>query len=381
MGFLKKNITILFFFALFIVGCAIPKLTIQESLLKNSDNDTLVINERIFFVNEFTGDSLIKKWENRINGGFNFNSFLGIDSLIFVNDLSGRIYCFNIFTGKLIGGIKLKGSVYSKPIIRNFDIIFPLINKGAETSSLVFYDLYNSKINQEVEIKDLITNEILLHKNGIVSVGKNGSIFQHDFRGNVILEINSNSRINSNPVLIKNNLFVANEFGEILIIDLGAKKIIERIKISDHPLNHLSADNHVIFVGDSNGELFSFDTQKMKIRWTFKTNSNIIMSPVIAEKFVYFGNLSGMFYALYKKTGFVKWSMQLGTLFNVSPLVAADNIFIPDLDKRLFVVDKYSGEKVNEIAIDGRLKITPYLKSNILVIGFDEAELVGYEIY
>src|SRR5574338_1334694 len=75
---------------------------------------------REFFINKDITDSVSLKWQNDIHGSFTNTSVVVYDSLVFVSDVSGRIYCFNFVNGDKIGQLKNDGAVFSTPYIDKF---------------------------------------------------------------------------------------------------------------------------------------------------------------------------------------------------------------------------------------------------------------------
>ena len=99
MGFLRFFKFIMFILILLIAGCATS--LIRTAAHKDEGAYTAFGKDpgRQFFINERVTDSLSLKWQNDANGSFTNSSVLVYDSLVFVNDLSGRIFCYNFADG------------------------------------------------------------------------------------------------------------------------------------------------------------------------------------------------------------------------------------------------------------------------------------------
>src|SRR5690606_6965811 len=162
------------------------------------------------------GDSLVLKWEAEINGGFPNSSVTIHDHYAFVSDLSGRIYCFDINTGKTAGQLKQKGAVYTSPLIKNFNLIYAYSLNDENNSELIIYDFKEGKYVTEVEdIKGRALSEMILNNDEIYFVTENGIIYSFDSRGKKIFEHTTNSVNHSSPALFKDVLIFGNDKGEL----------------------------------------------------------------------------------------------------------------------------------------------------------------------
>ena len=118
-----KKIIIILSFSL-IVGCSSSYIKVPVPKSENSYDMFGKTGKREFYIAQSIGDSLIKKWEAETNGSFPNSSITVYDSLVFINDLSGRVYCIGLNTGKTLGQLKNKGAVYTSPVIDNSTLIF-----------------------------------------------------------------------------------------------------------------------------------------------------------------------------------------------------------------------------------------------------------------
>ena len=95
MGLLKYKIFILLVIVL-ISGCARSVIKYATKLDENPYKMYGKNPSRAFFSAESISDSLILKWETEANGSFPNSSVSVYDDLVFINDLSGRIFCYQI---------------------------------------------------------------------------------------------------------------------------------------------------------------------------------------------------------------------------------------------------------------------------------------------
>ena len=218
MGLLKK-IFIYLYFIIFIGGCA-PSL-IKLETYKDDDPYSQYgkSSQREFYYDQAISLNLTEKWESQINGGFSNSSVTVYDSAVFVNDLSGRIYCFSIVTGKTLGQLKYKGSIFTTPIIHESFLIFALVNNNENTSTLIYYDFKLGKEIASVEIIGRITVEMLKVNDGIILISETGHVHKYDFSAKLIWEYETKSFVHSSPASDNKYVVFGNDDGEIIWID------------------------------------------------------------------------------------------------------------------------------------------------------------------
>jgi outer membrane protein assembly factor BamB len=382
MGFLKKALQSLSLFLMLItlIGCA--KSIIQVDVKNDSDLYPMFgkSSERKFFVPITLSDSLKLVWENDAHGNFNNSSAVVYDSLVFINDLGGRIHCFDLETGKQKGVLKTKGAIYSTPIIINHKLIYILSHSDDDPSELIFYDYVGGKELFQVEIEGRVLTQILADKDGIILCTENGLIKKISFNSNELWSIEINSRIHCNPALTGNTIIAGNDKGEIILIDSENGSVKYRKKLGSAFFSGVSIYENIAYIGDDAGKLFAIDISDGKILWTFDTGARILMNPAIDNENVYIGNLKGDLYSLQKNDGNLKWESELGGILSSTPLITNNRIVITNLFRSFSMIDKSSGKVTKNYELDGRGKLSPIFINNKIIIGYDDGTVRAYEV-
>lgn len=334
---------------------------------------------RNFYVPETVSDSLELKWENGGSGGFANTSVTISDSIVFVPDLSGRIYAYNIHNGNELGKIKNKGAVYGAPVIKNFWIIFAVASLDEDETEVFFYDFTTGKIFRDEIIPGRVQTEIVETSDGFVLATEAGRIQKLGEYGLPEWHVNLDSYIHSSPACKDGIIVIGNDKGEVTGIDQKNGKIIYRKKIGGPFRGGGSISGNSLIIGNSDGYIYSIDFKTGAIRWKFDTGAKIVMTPVAGGNYVYVGNLAGDLFCLDKDTGTKQWVYHSPGLFDVSPLVTNNLIFIPDLARVLHIIDTKSGRPDKIIQLGGRGKLNPVMFNNLLIIGFDRGVLQAYE--
>lgn len=349
------------------------------------DNDPLSmygkIPERNFFYDFPLSDSLKFLWTTEANGSFSNSSVVYYDQYVFVSDLSGRVFCYNISDGKKIGQLKTKGSIFSTPYIDINKIIYVSAMMDENKSVLTYFNIHENEILKEIDITGRVITEMLINKGNVILCTETGRVYSFNNNGEKNWEVKTSSRIHSSPVVGGSHIYFGNDNGEIIAMNTATGDSVYRKKIgsSFQGGGSISGDN--LYIGNDNGSLYCVDYKSGNVNWEYKTQSRIVMTPAIDNENVYAGNLSGEFFALNKNTGTVIWNKKLGTLFNTAPLVASNYLLIPDLFKKMYFTDKLTGEIKKSIEYGSRIKLTPVIfNKKILIIGYDDGVIDAYEI-
>ncbi len=377
MGFLKKYYYLIII--IFLSACSASLIKINVKLPSYLHPIYGNSSQRNFYYSVQLSDSIKSLWRSNTYGGFNNSSVVLYDSLVFVADLTGRVYTFNINNGKQLGVIKTKGTIFSTPLVFNYRVYYPLVRVEDKITELIVYDFFIGKEIYRIEIEDLITNQILYEENYLYLISDDGTVYKYSLEMNLIWKSETYQEVNCVPALNNNDLFIGNSSGELLKLNKNDGKIIIRKKLSSRFLSGITISSNTLFIGDDEGNLLSLKSSDLKLNFRVNTNSRIIMNPVVDESNIFIGNLAGDFFCYDKFNGNIKWSKKLNGLFNSTPIATINRIIVPDSFKAIWILDKTDGTIIKKIELEGRAKLSPVLVNNKLIIGYDDGILEAYE--
>ncbi|MBK7229405.1 MAG: PQQ-like beta-propeller repeat protein [Ignavibacteriales bacterium] len=328
---------------LILSGCA---KSLIKLVLNDEANSHLMFgknNARNFFNPVEVSDSLNLIWESEAYGSFTNNSVIYKDSVIIVGDLGGRIHCFDLISGKQVGVLKSKGSVYSTPIIIKYKLVYALVDQNENLTELIYYDMFNGKELETVEIEGRVLTQMLLDDDDIILCTEDGNVKKYSNSGNLIWEFNTKSKIYSNPASIDSIILIANDNGEIISLNSETGKQNYKVKIGDPFFSGISIDKSIAFIADNSGIIYSFDVKNGKLNWSFKSSARINMNPAIDDKYLYIGNLNGDLYSIDKNSGQLNWKSELDGVLNSTPFITNNRVIVSNLFKSFSIVNKVNG--------------------------------------
>jgi len=379
MGFLKHKILPLIFILL-LVGCA--RSVIKYST-KNDENPYRMfgkIPSREFYIPVTLSDSLSLKWESETYGSFPNSSVSAYDDLIFVNDLAGRIFCFNIESGKKIGSVKYSyGSVYSTPIPYRSKIIFPVALEKDNLTEIIIYDYGQGKELEAIEFPGRVVTQMLALDDDILFTTEVGIAYRINSNGKILWETHTRVPTRSSPALTNDHFIFGNDAGEIISLNSDTGDSVYVKEIGGHFFSGLTISDSVIYAGNDNGFVYAINLIDGDILWQFDTGHRIKMEPALDEQNLFIGNLNGDFYCIDKYSGTQNWKVHFNGILNSTPLVTENIIILPNVFFAIHLLDKKDGSLLNSILLEGRAKLSPVIHRNILFIGFDDGVIRAYD--
>jgi len=380
MGLLKRIIimaSVLFLFA----GCSSSVIKIAGSTEKADVHPMFgKVPSREFYTNYKMTDSLRLLWEGEANGSFTQSSVSYYDKYIFVNDLSGRIFCFDMNSGKIVGQLKHKGPVYTTPVIHRYSIIYAESVVDEDKSILRIYNFLEGKAIAEKEIAGRVLTEILLLDREIFFVTEKGLLYKFGVIGEYFWVKDLKSLMHSSPVSDGEHIYLADDNGDIISVSRNDGEINFRKNLGISFTSGLTLTDESIIAGDKEGFVYSINKNNGKVNWKYSSGSKITAVPVFSGEMLYIVNLGGAIISLDTRTGKERWRTKTSGVLNSTPLLTDKYLVIPDLSNRIIVIDIKNGDEVKVLTLPSRAKLSPVINKNILIIGYDRGMLRAYEI-
>ncbi len=299
--------------------------------------------------------------------------------ILFVTDLSGRIYGFDRVTGKSYGYEKHLGSIPVAPVISGLRMFLVVNNINEKYSTLKYYDLVGGKILSESKIAGSVQNELLKLNEGIIVLSDNGELIKYNLIGTMEWSVSTKVNSKSSPSSDAKVILVVNENGELISISAADGKINYRKKLSDGIEGDICIDGANAYFGDNNGNLFSVTVAEGIINWRFNTKNKILVSPVYDESKIFVGNLAGDIFCVNKADGKLIWETKSDGVINTTPLLLINYLIQPDLNKKILFIDTQTGEIKKKYEFEKRVKLSPVLYDGILYLGSDKGIINAYK--
>lgn len=379
MGFLKKLISIpVLIISAIISACTQP--IVFRNMSANLPGYYMFGKEpaREFYVKENLGDTLKLKWNAETSGSQYSTSVTIYNDIVFVTDLSGKLFAFNRENGKQFGYEKFSGAIPSAPVVSSLRLFFMVNNKEETYSTLTCFDFLSGKIMSESEIPGNVNNEIVKVNDAVIILSDDGIVYKYNLSGFRVWEKNTGSIARTIPACSSDNIYLVNQNGEFISLDLENGNENFRVKISGGFESGITVDGTSAYAGDNAGIIYCMNTKNGSVRWKYDTGSKIKSIPVYNEEYIYAGNLSGRVICLDKFSGKEIWKLETGGIINTTPLLLEDYLLQPNVNKHLDFIDAKSGRLAKRMGFDTRVKMSPVYYDGILYLGTDRGNISAY---
>jgi len=241
--------------------------------------------------------------------------------------------------------------------------------------------------------------------------GNYGLIAYNVFEGDDFWEIEDNLT-SSSPIVVENKVYFQSNNGIIRCLNYLTGEEIWRTDLNCYGVNSLAFDNGVLISGNQNGAIYAIEYSSGVILWKKFLKDKIFSNPVINNNYVYISTFKGYLYKIKMDNGDFKQSRQFNIPLYFGPTIDENNVYISfsngelkslnksdftenwtsfgagpsassvvisenyayfsTLGKYIYIIDKHTGEKLQEIKLDGRARSIPLIKNGKLIIACED---------
>lgn len=369
------------FAAIGFAGCGSSFIALKDAAIDESSITGLNSNpQRNFYYDRNIGDSIALKHTFDVKGSFGTTTPAAGSNFLFVPDLAGRVYAFDLETGKKAGYVSEKGSVYSSPVIKNSSLIFPVVKAGGKYTDLFIYDLTRGKKIEEIEVEGTLKSEPIKTDDGVIYISEEGIIYKYNYNGSQAWRYEHDEVVYSSPALWNDLVIFGDYKGRAAAIKASDGSLVYKVKTGGVFLGGFTVNGAKVYAGDADGKLYCLSAESGKTLWSYDTKYKIEAFPAAAKGAVIIGNLHGDLYSLNAETGKEIWKTSTGGIINAAPAIFNDYIVQPDLNKKVYRIERETGKISKTLEYETRTRLTPILYNKFLILGIDNGRVLVYEI-
>jgi outer membrane protein assembly factor BamB len=146
---------------------------------------------------------------------------------------------------------------------------------------------------------------------------------------------------------------------QLSAVDLGGQSGATSAVLDDH-----------LYVGTMTNQFLDINLKKSEVAWTFqpKHAREFYASPAVTEDLVIAGSRDRRIYAIDRKTGEEKWIFVTGDRIDASPVVVGDRVYAPSMDGKLYVLELKTGRQVQKVVVDAPIAASPAVVGDRLIV-------------
>ena len=193
---------------------------------------------------------------------------------LYVGDWSGKVYSFNVRTGRLLWTFETGGEV-----------------KGALAASggRVFVGSYDHHV-----------------------YALNARTGRQLWRAGAQQRLGNRGRFYSTPAIAYGRVYIGATDGKMYSFGAASGHLLWSHRSGSYIYSSPAVWNRLVLAGSYDGRFYAFDAATGDIRWRFKADGHISGSPTVIAGLVYFATLKGTAFALDARTGKRVWTFADG---------------------------------------------------------------------
>jgi outer membrane protein assembly factor BamB len=196
----------------------------------------------------------------------------------------------------------------------------------------------------------------------LLRCGNDGLLYcMHPDSGSVLWTAQLGERLFGCPVVIQEDVFIANATGKLFQVDLASGGILKETTIPGAVFGSLATDGTSLFFITDNGLLNCRRATDLSQVWTLPVASFTDSTPAVDGGVVYLADQKGSAIAVNVADGKVRWKTELGDEFSRCPVVGPDKIIYGCRGGTLAVLNRVDGKPIWSRKIDSRFEYEPLL--------------------
>ncbi len=356
------SVSLIFTFA----GCSSTSMRIESDELKEKEPGHL------------TGpDSLELLYDLEIYGGMSTDPFTVRGDILFISDLSGRVYAYNLADGKGRGVITIKNSsVISAPLIRGNEVITAAVLKNREVTEILTYDFTRNKEISSYEIED--TGIRLMNIGGVPHIlCRSGYFYQIGDTSKFRLGRDITASYVDEQIII-----TSGERGSIYVMNPGKPEDKRHFSIADDIISGITYSEGMIYTVSDDLILRKTDPLSGETVTKRKLETRTVSAPVISsDGRIIIADLSGRISVFSDTEGFPPViTRETGGMISSAPLITGNRILVMNQDKKIEILTADNLEEINILKSDERFKTNGILHKGMLITGTGKALVKVYKL-
>lgn len=287
----------------------------------------------------------------------------------YIADLDGKIYSFDLDTGKKNWEYQAGISIEASPAYNDGKIFI-----GDIDGNFCCLD-ESGKLVWKKEFETSFIGSANFYGKGVLLGGENAKLyFLKRSDGSTIWEFEASDQIQSSITVGEGKAFLAGCDGRFRLIDLKTGTESGSVEMGSPTCSTPAVSNGKAVVGTEQAEFICVDLKKVSAKWGFADKdgpASIRGAAAVKGNQVIFGARNRQVYSVNLETGKLQWTRTLRGKIDSSPVIVGDRVFVGGGDGRLYILSLKDGEELWTKQLKGPLYSSPAVGFEKLVIATD----------
>lgn len=351
--------------ALLISGCASTSMKIDPEELKDPGVYTSI-----------TADSLELLYELDVYGGMPADPFTVKGDVLFISDLSGRVYAYNLKNGERKGIINIKNSsVVSPPLVEGNTVTVAAVLKNRNTTDVLVYDFINNSSVATYSIEDIGVHLFSI-KNKPHLICRSGYLYEPGTENKY--------RLNKGITACyadENFIITAGEGGKLSVTPSENPAGVKEYKIANDIISAISVKNGMIYTVSDDLYLRKTDQETGKVTAERKLGTRSTAAPLVTDGKVIVTDLAGNVMIFADEEDFPLISSQLtGGLITVPPVITGESMIVLNHERKTDILEAAGLKKLFSFTSEGRFITRGLIYNGLFIAGTNKAAVQVFRI-
>lgn len=310
-----------------------PKVLWKVTISGGAFEGTPVIADGVVYLGDMDGTVYAwnledgkERWKHKVDSGFIAAPAVR-DNLLYIGDIDGKFYALDIKTGKPKWTFSAEAEIDNGANFWKDKVLF-----GSQDANLYCLNAESGELVWKFTIGDQIRCMPTVVDDRSFVAGCDSTLHIVDLTtGKAAAAVPIDAPTGVTPAVLGDNVYFGTEAGALLAIDWKAARVLWKFEDQNSTQPYRSSpavEEGLVVVGSRNRRVQAFDPATGKELWTFATKQRIDSSPVLVGDRVFVGAADGRLYALDRKNGEQRWEFQATGGFTGSPAVADGKLVI-----------------------------------------------------
>jgi outer membrane protein assembly factor BamB len=249
------------------------------------------------------------------------------DGQVYIGDMDGRFYCLEAFSGELKWSFLAGAEINSSANFYQGNVLV-----GSQDATLYCLDAVSGTLVWKHAIEDQIRCAPTVVENRAFLVGCDSKLHLVDLDHGVHESaVGVDSPSGTTPAVCGDFAYFGTHGGTFYCVDWKKSEVVWTYQDSDGQQSYRSSaavNQSVVIVGGRSRRVYAFDPRTGETQWVFPTQQSVDSSPVIVEDRVFVGSSDGRLYAIHLETGKSNWQFEAGGSIVASPAIANGRVVI-----------------------------------------------------
>ncbi|HEY1379659.1 MAG TPA: PQQ-binding-like beta-propeller repeat protein [Gemmataceae bacterium] len=317
-------------------------------------------------------DKLAVRWQFKTAGDANSASVESTAAIAggvaFVGAFDDHLYALDLATGQMKW--KLKTGAIKAPVGVAGGAVFA----GNIDGLLYCVDAATGKERWRYNAEAEVTSGINFTADGVLFGTQGETLYcvsRADGRLRWKFDV-SGGPVMGTPAVAGGKTFAAGCDSTLHVIDAATGKELAGVPLEGQVGASVAVRGDRLVVGTMTEQVVAVDLKKPEVAWTFhaaKRKQPFFASAALTDKLAITGSRDKRVYALDRATGNEVWSFAADGKVDSSPVVAGARVYVASNDGNLYVLDLATGREVQRVKLDGPISASPAVAGGCLVIG------------